>query len=148
MQTGIHPKYHQNAVVHCTNCDHEFKIAGTIEKQTTEICSLCHPFFTGKKVLIDTEGRVDKFRKKAEAASGRKKKSRKKTTLEERFNLELSEQLKKDAAKEEKEKAEKAAKKAAKAAKTEKAETPKEEAPAETKETPAKEETTEEKTEA
>lgn len=58
---GIHPKYH-NVMVHCA-CGSDFETRSTIagDKITTEICSACHPFYTGKQKLMDTEGRVDKF---------------------------------------------------------------------------------------
>ena len=58
---GIHPKYH-NVMVHCA-CGSDFETRSTItgDKISTEICSSCHPFYTGKQKLMDTEGRVDKF---------------------------------------------------------------------------------------
>ncbi len=58
---GIHPKY-TTVTVHCA-CGNEFETRSTIgtEKITTEICSNCHPFYTGKQKLMDTEGRVEKF---------------------------------------------------------------------------------------
>ncbi|MBU0981318.1 50S ribosomal protein L31 [Patescibacteria group bacterium] len=102
MKANTHPQYYLNAVVKCANCGHEFKTGATQESIQVEICSQCHPFFTGKSVLIDTEGRVDKFRKKMEEASGKKKKVRKKKTLEERVNEELSTQLDKETSKKEK----------------------------------------------
>ena len=63
MKKDIHPKYFTNAVVNC-NCGAEFKIAGIKENLKVEICSQCHPFYTGKDRLIDAEGRVEKFKKK------------------------------------------------------------------------------------
>lgn len=62
MKKGIHPEY-KLATVHCA-CGNEFQTHTTIGDITVEICSQCHPFFTGKQKLIDTAGRVDKFRKK------------------------------------------------------------------------------------
>jgi large subunit ribosomal protein L31 len=58
---GIHPKYHE-VTVHCA-CGTDFQTRSTIaaDKINTEICSNCHPFYTGKQKLMDTEGRVDKF---------------------------------------------------------------------------------------
>ena len=96
MKTDTHPKYFADGKIVCANCNHEFPIGTTKEGIRVEICSQCHPFFTGKKVLIDTEGRVDKFRQKTAKATGRDKKVRKKKTLEERVNEELAEQLKKE----------------------------------------------------
>ena len=68
MKAGIHPAY-ETVKVHCA-CGHEFETRSTNEGTIrVEICSECHPFFTGKQKLIDTEGRVDRFQKKA--AKGR-----------------------------------------------------------------------------
>lgn len=102
MKTDIHPPYFPLASISCANCGHEFKVGSTQEKLRIEICSHCHPFFTGKKVLIDTEGRVDKFRQKLAHATGRVKKIRKKKTLEERVNEELAVQIQKERTREEK----------------------------------------------
>ncbi len=62
MKEGIHPEY-KMGTVRCA-CGNEFKTHSTIGDITVEICSQCHPFFTGKQKLLDTAGRVDKFRKK------------------------------------------------------------------------------------
>ena len=58
----IHPKYHTVGVT-CA-CGAEFEIGSTKDKIHVDICSRCHPLFTGKQKLMDTEGRVDKFKKK------------------------------------------------------------------------------------
>lgn len=100
MKTGIHPQYHTDATVTCANCGHSFKTGATQEDIRVEICSNCHTFYTGKKVLLDTEGRADKFIKKTEDATGKKKRTRKKLTLEDKVNREISDQFakaKKDA---------------------------------------------------
>jgi len=62
MKEGIHPKYGE-AVVKCA-CGETFTTGSTKKELRVEICSKCHPFFTGKQKLIDTGGRVDKFKKK------------------------------------------------------------------------------------
>ena len=62
MKKGIHPKY-QMALIHCA-CGNEFEIGSTLKKINVEICSKCHPFFTGKQKLIDTAGRIERFRRK------------------------------------------------------------------------------------
>jgi len=62
MKEGIHPDY-KLAAVSCA-CGEKFTTKSTKETLRLDICSVCHPFFTGKQKLIDTEGRVDKFRKK------------------------------------------------------------------------------------
>ncbi len=62
MREGIHPKYDE-AVVRCA-CGETFATGSVKKEIKVEICSKCHPFFTGKQKLIDTGGRVDKFRKR------------------------------------------------------------------------------------
>ncbi len=62
MKQGIHPDY-KVTTFHCA-CGESFQTRSTKENVRLDICSVCHPFYTGKQKLIDTEGRVDKFRKK------------------------------------------------------------------------------------
>lgn len=63
MKDKIHPEYYR-ATARCA-CGNEFEVGSTKENIKTEICSKCHPFFTGNKNrLVDTTGRVDKFKKK------------------------------------------------------------------------------------
>ncbi|HSA77906.1 MAG TPA: 50S ribosomal protein L31 [Nitrospirota bacterium] len=66
MKQGIHPDY-KVTTVHCA-CGESFQTRSTKQDVKLDICSNCHPFFTGKQKLIDTEGRVDKFRKKYKKA--------------------------------------------------------------------------------
>ncbi len=66
MKEGIHPNY-RVTTISCA-CGESFQIRSTKENVKLDICSNCHPFFTGKQKLIDTEGRVDKFRKKYKKA--------------------------------------------------------------------------------
>lgn len=99
MKQDIHPKYFTDSKISCANCGAKFDYGTTKEEIRVEICSQCHPFFTGKNVLIDTEGRVDKFRQKMASAVKRDKKTRKKKTLEEKVNEEISSQLAKEKAK-------------------------------------------------
>jgi large subunit ribosomal protein L31 len=66
MKQEIHPNY-KASTVHCA-CGEAFPTRSTKESIKLDICSACHPFFTGKQKLIDTEGRVDKFRKKYQKA--------------------------------------------------------------------------------
>lgn len=71
MQKDIHPKY-EEVSVNCS-CGASFKTKSTKGSDISlEICSSCHPFYTGQQKLIDTEGRVDKFKQRF-AAFGRKK---------------------------------------------------------------------------
>jgi len=62
MKQGIHPEYKQASVV-CA-CGHRFETMATEAEIRLDICSVCHPFYTGKQRLVDTAGRVDRFRKK------------------------------------------------------------------------------------
>ena len=62
MRKEIHPEYF-DTTAHCA-CGNEFSIGSTKEAMRVEICSQCHPFFTGKQKLVDTAGRIERFRKK------------------------------------------------------------------------------------
>jgi len=65
MKSGIHPTYTHAAKVTCA-CGHTFTTGSTIEDIRVEVCSNCHPFYTGKQNLVDTAGRVDRFTKLVE----------------------------------------------------------------------------------
>jgi len=62
MKQGIHPEYKAVNVV--CQCGNTFETRSTRDKIRVEICSACHPFYTGKQKLVDTEGRVEKFMQK------------------------------------------------------------------------------------
>jgi len=62
MKQGIHPEYH-TCTVKCA-CGNTFETGSTVKEMRVEICSECHPFFTGKQKLVDTGGRVDRFNKR------------------------------------------------------------------------------------
>ena len=62
MREGIHPNY-DKAVVKCA-CGETFETRSTKKEIRVEICSKCHPFFTGRQKLVDSGGRVDKFKKR------------------------------------------------------------------------------------
>src|SRR5271154_2815316 len=62
MKPKIHPRY-QTCTVHCA-CGNSFVTRSTLPKITVDICSACHPFFTGKQKFVDTAGRVERFSKK------------------------------------------------------------------------------------
>jgi large subunit ribosomal protein L31 len=62
MKKGIHPAYRE-ATVSCA-CGAKFKTRSTVGDIKVDICSSCHPFFTGTQKIVDTEGRVERFRKK------------------------------------------------------------------------------------
>ena len=72
MKVGIHPAYNEVNVI-CA-CGHTFKTRSTHKGDIrVEICSSCHPFFTGRTKLVDTAGRVDRFERKYRATRGAKK---------------------------------------------------------------------------
>ncbi len=73
MKKDIHPKYYKNTKVHCA-CGNSFEVGSTKEYLEVEICSKCHPFYTGKEKAFDTMGRVEKFRKKLAKKEALKKK--------------------------------------------------------------------------
>ncbi|MBU1127257.1 MAG: 50S ribosomal protein L31 [Patescibacteria group bacterium] len=77
MKKDIHPKWYKQAKVVC-NCGNTFTTGSTLPEIKVEICSSCHPFFTGELKYVDTQGRVEKFQKKQEVAEKTKLKKKKK----------------------------------------------------------------------
>jgi len=76
MKKDIHPKYYPNAQVRCA-CGNVFTVGSTKEFIEVEVCSSCHPFYTGKGKIMGTMGQVQKFKKrlaKKEELKGKKKK--------------------------------------------------------------------------
>jgi len=68
MKADIHPKYFDNAKVHCA-CGNKWTTGSTMPEISVSICSNCHPYFTGKEKILDTRGRVEKFKKRLEKAT-------------------------------------------------------------------------------
>lgn len=68
MKDGIHPTYNTAVAVTCS-CGNSFTTGSTVESIETEICSNCHPFYTGKQKLLDTRGNVERFKKRRELAA-------------------------------------------------------------------------------
>lgn len=68
MKDKIHPTYHAKAQVSC-NCGMKFEVGSTEEEIRVEVCSNCHPFYTGRSLLIDAAGRVDKFEARRKRAA-------------------------------------------------------------------------------
>jgi large subunit ribosomal protein L31 len=62
MQQGIHPKY-ETAIIHCT-CGSEVETRSTRGRMQIDVCSRCHPFFTGEQRIVDTAGRVEQFNRR------------------------------------------------------------------------------------
>ena len=78
MKPGIHPKYYE-VEARCA-CGNTFKTHSTKQELHLEICNQCHPFFTGRQKLIDTEGRVERFTKRFGAQSAQARKEATKAT--------------------------------------------------------------------
>jgi large subunit ribosomal protein L31 len=76
MKKKIHPKYYKDAKVICA-CGNTFTTGSTVDTIHVELCSKCHPFYTGKQKLVDTENLVKKFEAKKKAASKTKVKGKK-----------------------------------------------------------------------
>ena len=74
MQKGIHPKYNPSAKATCV-CGAVFTVGSTKDELNVEICSACHPFYTGKENILDTAGRLDRFNKRRAAATPKAKKA-------------------------------------------------------------------------
>ncbi|MFZ5376778.1 MAG: 50S ribosomal protein L31 [Patescibacteria group bacterium] len=83
MKQGIHPNWNHNCVVTC-GCGNTFVTGGSTDSMQIDICSACHPFFTGEMRFVDRQGRVDKFMQKMKAAQSKqtdlKNKKSKKTS--------------------------------------------------------------------
>jgi large subunit ribosomal protein L31 len=77
MKTDIHPEFHSEAKVTCA-CGQTFTIGSTNKEIQVEICSNCHPFYTGVDKIVDTAGRVEKFKARQAAASKTPSKKEKK----------------------------------------------------------------------
>lgn len=75
MQKEIHPKYFPTAAVVCA-CGASFMVGSTQEKIEVEICSQCHPFYTGQSKVLDTAGRVERFKTRSAKAAPTVKKTR------------------------------------------------------------------------
>jgi large subunit ribosomal protein L31 len=73
MKENIHPKY-ENTKIRCA-CGNVIEAGSTKDNITIEICSNCHPFFTGKQKLVDTAGRIERFRKKYQKYQSKEKAS-------------------------------------------------------------------------
>jgi large subunit ribosomal protein L31 len=73
MKTEIHPQYYTDAKVSCS-CGNKFTVGSTKKEIKVEICSACHPFFTGNEKVIDAAGRVERFKaRKAKKVDGSRK---------------------------------------------------------------------------
>lgn len=64
MKTNIHPTYYTDAKVTCASCGTKFTVGSTMQTIHVELCSHCHPFYTGAQRFVDSANRIDKFQKK------------------------------------------------------------------------------------
>lgn len=77
MKSNIHPQWHPKAKVTCA-CGNTFTTGSTLEEITVDICSQCHPFYTGEMRFVDVQGRVEKFQAKQKASKKYRQESEKK----------------------------------------------------------------------
>ncbi len=75
MKTEIHPKFYPNALATCA-CGSQVVVGSTMETIEMEICSQCHPLFTGNEKVSDTAGRIEKFKARTAAAAPKAKKAK------------------------------------------------------------------------
>ncbi len=68
MKKNIHPKYYKEVKVTCLSCSNNFGTGSTLETLTTELCSQCHPFYTGVEKIVDTDNLVAKYEKRQSQA--------------------------------------------------------------------------------
>jgi large subunit ribosomal protein L31 len=73
MKSDIHPKFDIKATATCASCNEKYIVGSTKENIEVEICSNCHPFYTGTEKMTDTAGRVERFRARTAAAKAPKK---------------------------------------------------------------------------
>ena len=66
MRTDIHPTYYPDAKVTCASCGKTWTTGSTKKEMRVDICSNCHPFYTGKQTIVDTAGQVERFQKRLE----------------------------------------------------------------------------------
>lgn len=71
MKAGTHPEFFADAVVTCV-CGNTFTTGSTMHELKTEVCSVCHPFYTGTQRIVDTGGQVERFRRRAAAKAARR----------------------------------------------------------------------------
>jgi large subunit ribosomal protein L31 len=86
MKTGIHPKYVESIVI-CA-CGNTFTTRSTRPQIRTDLCSVCHPFYTGEQRIVDSAGQVERFMRRVEAASGGARPSKRQQRLTARAERE------------------------------------------------------------
>ena len=89
MKKDIHPKYYKEAKIICA-CGNIITTGSTVPEMKVEICSACHPFYTGKKRITDNAGRVDRFKKLSEKAAEKKAAKPKKKEKVQKTKAEIN----------------------------------------------------------
>lgn len=87
MKTAIHPKWYSEAKVSCA-CGNTFTVGATVPEITVEVCSNCHPFYTGQLKFVDTAGRVEKFRVRQAAKTTKKVSKTEKRKIKKQRQIE------------------------------------------------------------
>ncbi len=90
MKSDIHPTYYPEAIVTCA-CGNSWTTGSTQEKISTDVCSKCHPFFTGEQRIVDTEGQVDRFYRKLAAREEHKQETEKRAESKTSLDLDIDE---------------------------------------------------------
>ncbi len=88
MKKEIHPQYYPEAKIICA-CGNIVTVGSTVKEMKVEVCSTCHPLYTGKKKLLDATGRVERFKKIAEKAAEKKKLKKKKKSRVKKNKAEI-----------------------------------------------------------
>lgn len=91
MREGIHPAFHQDAKIVCASCGTEWSIGSTSANLRIDICSNCHPFYTGEQRIVDTEGRVEGFLRKLAARDQRAAEAQAKVDAKQNADIPLEE---------------------------------------------------------
>ncbi len=88
MKAAVHPQYFENAEIICSSCGTKFTTGSTQEVIRVELCSNCHPFYTGEQRFVDTGSRIERFQKKVE--TGKLHVAKKKEKVEEKKKAETA----------------------------------------------------------
>jgi large subunit ribosomal protein L31 len=89
MREKIHPNWYPNATITCLACGKEWTMGSTQERIRVDICSNCHPFYTGEQKIVDTEGMVDKFLKRLQDRDQRLAQAKAKAEAKQNANVPL-----------------------------------------------------------
>lgn len=91
MKENIHPEWYPEASVSCASCGTTWTTGSTVPSIRTDICSACHPFYTGEQRIVDTEGQVDRFMKRLQVRDNKRAEVEEREAAKTPANLSLSE---------------------------------------------------------